>query len=225
MLSISISTTPPEDGGGIETIVVAAIAAAHRRALDRRDSLCRSSAVMTPPAACTAAAIFSGDRRRRRTPAARRWRLLRACRRDRAAPARSPGPKRRAVGLEEDLRRGRPARQPRLRARQRVGDIVGDRDALARERDRGRDQVGQREFAGAVFLVRQREAGDGARHADGERRVRAISADRRCLRRRGTTWRWSRCGRGLAIVDRRVARRSARWITMKPPPPILPARG
>ena len=38
-------------------------------------------------------------------------------------------------------------------------------------RNRRRDQIGQREMAGAVFLFGERKTGDGARHADGERGV------------------------------------------------------
>ena len=76
-----------------------------------------------------------------------------------------------AVGFQKDLRRSRPARDPRLRERQRVGELVIDRDALAREPDRGRDQLGKREFARTVFLVREREPRDRARNADAERRI------------------------------------------------------
>ena len=76
---------------------------------------------------------------------------------------------RRAVGMQENLHRRRPAPEPRLHAGQRIGDIVGDRDAVARHRDRRRDQLGKREMSGAVFLLGERQAGDGARHADGKR--------------------------------------------------------
>src|SRR5947209_2502336 len=75
-----------------------------------------------------------------------------------------------AVG-EEDLGRGGPARQARLRARQRVRNVVLDRNAVARQRDRRRDQLGEREFARAVFRVREREPRDRAGDADGERGV------------------------------------------------------
>ena len=54
------------------------------------------------------------------------------------------------------------------RLRQRVGEIVFHGEALLGEADRRRDQVGERELARAVFFVRQREAGDGAGHADGK---------------------------------------------------------
>src|SRR5262249_2896749 len=75
-----------------------------------------------------------------------------------------------AVG-EEDLRRGGPACQARLRPRQRIRDVVLDRNALARERDGRRDQWGERELARAVFRVREREPRDRAGNADGERGV------------------------------------------------------
>ena len=46
-------------------------------------------------------------------------------------------------------------------------EFVGlDRYAVASQRDGGRQQLRQREFARAVFLMRQREPRDRARHAD-----------------------------------------------------------
>ena len=76
---------------------------------------------------------------------------------------------RRAVALQKDLRGRRPAREPQLRARQRVGKLVIDLEPFAREPDGGRDQLRERELAGAVFLVRQRQSRDRAGHADAER--------------------------------------------------------
>ena len=99
-------------------------------------------------------------------------------------------------------------------------------NALARERDRRRDQFGEREFARAVALMRQRKSRDRAGHADGERRSRAISAGRLRPSRRGTCRAVVAAGARLAIVDRdSCPSRAPRWTTMKPPPPILPARG
>ena len=132
----------------------------------------------------------------------------------------------RAVGLEEQLRGRRPARHPRDRRAAGVLELVADLVAVARQIDRRRDQLRQLEFAGAVFLQRQRQPGDGARHADGEallarlRRIGlALGVEEGLARGRGR--------RGLAVVDGDVLRlpRLARWITMKPPPPMLPARG
>ena len=48
---------------------------------------------------------------------------------------------RRAVGAGKDLRRIRPARQPAIHVRQRVGDVVGDDEAVARQLDRGLEQI------------------------------------------------------------------------------------
>ena len=108
---------------------------------------------------------------------------------------------RRAVAFEKNLRRRRPAREPRLRARQRIGEIVLDREALARQRDRGRDQLRERELARAVLLMRERQPRDRAGHADAERRIArllrigfALLVEEHVARHRG--------GRGLAIVDR-----------------------
>ena len=91
-------------------------------------------------------------------------------------------------------------REPRQNIGLLVGNIVVERDAVARHGDRGRDQIGEREMAGAVFLLGQRQARHRAGHADGERRrarllrigvalvvEEALGVDRR--------------RRGLAIVD------------------------
>ena len=112
-------------------------------------------------------------------------------------------PQRRAVGAGKYLRRGRPARQPPRNAGQRVGHVVGDDKTVARQLDGRLEQVRQREVAGAVFLQRQRQARDGAGHADAERGIArlgdiglAVGAEEHVARRRGR--------RGLAIVDRDV---------------------
>ena len=135
-----------------------------------------------------------------RTRAGRARDRLRARPRDRPAQAVA-ALQRRAVGLQEDFRRRRPARQPRLRARQRVGEIVLDRETVAREPDRRRDQLRERELARAVFLVRERKPRDRAGHADAERRVArlariglALLVEEHVARHRGR--------RGLAVVDR-----------------------
>ena len=49
--------------------------------------------------------------------------------------------------LAEDGQRANNARAPR----QRVGEVAVDREAVARKRDRGRNELRQRELAGAVF--------------------------------------------------------------------------
>ena len=84
--------------------------------------------------------------------------------------------------------------------RQRIGDIVVDNEALARERDRRRDQIREGEFARAIFAPGELEAGDGSRHADRqagiarlERIGLAVGVEKHVLGRRG--------GRGFAIVD------------------------
>ena len=87
---------------------------------------------------------------------------------------------RRRRPLREDRRRRRPARQP-LAARAAASRRCRPRpESPARQSDRRRDQLGERELAGAVFLLRQREARDRAGHADGKRRYRATLPDRDC---------------------------------------------
>ena len=100
---------------------------------------------MMPPAACTAAAMLLGDRRLRRTRAGRRARSPPACRRDRAAPACRRAPSALPSGLRKIFAEDGQRASRALRARQRIGDVVLDRNAVARERDRGRDQLGERE--------------------------------------------------------------------------------
>ena len=106
-----------------------------------------------------------------------------------------------AVGPEKDARRRRMAGERLGGEGQRVGDVVVDGEALTRERDRGRDQVGERELARAVFAPGELEAGDGPRHADREARIArleriglAVGVEEHVLGRRR--------GRGLAVVDR-----------------------
>src|SRR5262249_31910939 len=77
----------------------------------------------------------------------------------------------RPAGGEEELRGGGPAREGRWRPRQRIGDVVLDGNAVARQRDRRRDQLGEREFARAIFRVRERQPRDRAGNSDGERGV------------------------------------------------------
>ena len=106
-----------------------------------------------------------------------------------------------AVGLQIDARRRRMAGKRLRRQRQRIGDVVVDGEALPRERDRRRDQVGEGEFARAVFAPGKLEAGDGSRHADREPGIArleriglAIGVEEHVLGRRRR--------RGLAVVDR-----------------------
>ncbi len=106
-----------------------------------------------------------------------------------------------AVGPQIDARgRGMAGERPGGE-RQRIGDVVVDGEALTRERDRGRDQVGEGEFARAVFAPREFEAGDRSGHADREPGIArleriglAVGVEEHVLGRRR--------GRGLAIVDR-----------------------
>ena len=94
-------------------------------------------------------------------------------------------------------------REPRQNIGLFIGNVVVERDAVARHGDCGRDEIGKREMAGAIFLLGQRQARHRARHANAERRrarllrvgvalivEKALGIDRR--------------RRGLAIVDRRV---------------------
>ncbi len=113
------------------------------------------------------------------------------------------GRHRAAVGFEENLRRRGPARQPRVLVGQRLRPVVGEGEAVARHRNRRRDQIGQRETAGAVFVLGQREAGDGAGHADGKRgiaRFLRIGIALRIEKAFGV----DAARRGFAIIDRGV---------------------
>ena len=56
----------------------------------------------------------------------------------------------------------------RLRRDEGIGEVAVDGEAVARKCDRGRDQLRQRELAGAVFAVRERKPGHRAGHADAE---------------------------------------------------------
>ena len=85
--------------------------------------------------------------------------------------------------------------------RQRVGDVLVDGEALTRERDGGRDEVGEGELARPVFAPRELEASDGSGHADREPGIArleriglAVGVEEHVLGRRGR--------RGLAVVDR-----------------------
>ncbi len=94
-------------------------------------------------------------------------------------------------------------REPRQNIGLFIGNVVVERDAVARHGDRGRDQIGKREMAGAVFLLGQRQARHRARHANGERRrarLLRIGVALRVEKALGI----DRRRRGLAIVDRRI---------------------
>ena len=190
---------PPDEGGGIETTVIAAIGPADRLALDgaiigevvdrhsparridRLDDLLRHRPGVE------ARSALGGDRLERRGEIVER---------DVIAGLRDA-----AVGPQIDARRRRVAGKRLRRQRQGIGDVVVDGEALPRERDRRRDQVGEREFARAVFAPGELEAGDGSRHADRkpgiarlERIGLAVGVEEHVLGRRRR--------RGLAIVDR-----------------------
>ena len=179
--------------------VVAAIAAAHRRA-DHR--LIGFEIVQRHDAAGVAnrrRPVFPrpGPRKIRAVPARR---SPTASRPDRSAPAC----RLRAATCRRRGKRSlpRPASAPAAAAMPGSvsAHVVGDDKAVARQLDRRLEQIRQREFAGAVFLQRQRQPGDGAGHADAERGVArfrdiglAVGAEEHVARRRGR--------RGLAIVD------------------------
>src|SRR5262249_58197072 len=73
------------------------------------------------------------------------------------------------------FRRRGPAREPRLRRRKRVGQVALDHDAVARGRERRGDELRQREFARAVTLERECQAGDRAGYADAEAGVARLA--------------------------------------------------
>ena len=119
--------------------VVAAIVAAHRRAARSRGKFARSSAVMTPPRCLHGGDDLLGDRPLVEGARSVRARSPRATRRDRSAPAGRRGRARRRRVCRKIFARRGPAREPRLRARQRIGEIVLDRRcprAQARSRAR-----------------------------------------------------------------------------------------
>ena len=74
-----------------------------------------------------------------------------------------------AVRFQEDLRRARVALPVAIQPLERIVQVPADRHAVPREVDRGLQQVlpGQ----GAQAPVRELQAGDGPRHADGENAV------------------------------------------------------
>ena len=102
--------------------------------------------------------------------------------------------------MQKDRRARRPVREPFLRFCERVSEILVNDDAVARQRNSRRDQIGKAEFARAIMFERIREPGDRARHADAEPAVArfgrhriAMLVEKHSLRRVGR--------RRLAIVD------------------------
>ena len=165
------------------------------------------------------AALVKGTR-------ARLARSLRAYAARSRCTSRSPRFECAAVRPQEDRARRGIAPQPRCCRGKRIGEIVLDRDAVARQRDRRRDQFGERELCPSR-IAHARSASPatvpGTPTASPliARFLRvgvALRVEKHVRRRRRR--------RGLAIVDARWSSSScARWISMKPPPPRLPARG
>ena len=156
-----------------------------------------------PPAARTAAAMRSAMRPvvERARALVRRW--LAACRRDRTAAAarlRCSGasPLRKIVAVDGQ----RASRSARCGSESARSSSTGK--PLLRQLDRRREQVGERELARAVFLMRQRQPRHGAGHADGEPGVARLLRVGIALARRGTCRRGGG-RRGLAVVDGGVA--------------------
>ena len=181
--------------------VIAAIGAAHRRALDdaigleivgghdaagglhRSGDLLRNLAFVK----CLRTVLRDGEQRVGKVglyePVARRERA--------------------AVAFEKNLRRRRPARQAGPVDGQRIRGVVGHCDAVARQRDRRHDQIGQREFSRAVFLLGVGEPGDGSGNADGERGLARFLRIGIALRvEEGPAV--DRRRRDFAIIDRRI---------------------
>ncbi len=108
-----------------------------------------------------------------------------------------------AVRFDKNLDRCRPARQPRQHIGQRIRGVVADRDAVARQRDRRRNQFGEAEFSRTIFLFGQGQARNGARHADRKRgfaRPARIGIAGIVQKAFGV----DAARRGLAIIDGRV---------------------
>ncbi len=182
--------------------VVAAVAAAHDRALDRL-------VILQIVRRHDAAGFFHrvGDPRGDRAlvegaRAALGNRLQRVGEIELDQPV--AGVQRLAAVLEQNARRRRPAPQPLGRLRQRIGGIVFDRKALLCQAYGRCDQIGERQFAGTVLLLRQCKASNGSRHADGKPGIARL---RRIGLAFGVEEHGRRGGRrrGLAIVDGGVA--------------------
>ena len=112
-------------------------------------------------------------------------------------------PERLAVAAQKNLRGGGPAREHRLRVRQRVGEIVVDQDAVARHHDGRRDQVAELEFPRAILLMRQRQARHSAGHADRGAELAQLFHVGLAALVEISVW-LGRGRRGLAIVDRKL---------------------
>ena len=222
--------------------VVAAIGAAQHRALDRL--------VVLQVVAWSSARRLRAPRRKscprpglRRTRAGLAWRWRRSVLARSVCTSSVPRAISEPSGLQEQLRGRRPARHPRDRRAAGVLELVADLVAVARQLDRRRDQLRQLEFAGAVFLQRERQARDGARHADAEALIARFRRIGVALARRGRSRAWSpparsrdsrwRCRAGprlpgemdhheaAAADDCRRADRSPPWRS-RPRPPHRP---
>ena len=114
------------------------------------------------------------------------------------------GLERRTVGAQEDLRRFGIAFEARRESLENVGVGAAENEAVARQRDRRRHDLGAAHRA--VFLERRVEAENRARRGDGAPAVEARALDRRAggveIHRLGRRRR-----RGFAEVDEHVAMR------------------
>ena len=86
---------------------------------------------------------------------------------------------------------------------QRVGHVVRDRQAFARELDRGRQQLREAEPAGAVARMREREPRDRAGHADAERGIAGLARVGVRRSRQGKCRAWSPPARSRDSRSRR----------------------
>ena len=209
----------------------------HRHDANSRDS-CRAAPAARPPCSSSGRRWSSARRPRaprrkscrrpalRRTRAGRVWRSPQACRRDRTEPAacRARSASRRASGTVSRSTASAPSarstsgRCPRTRRR--------PCSRCAPARSPARSVATSLNLPEPYFCSAMRQPGDGARHADGEARGRATSPDRPRPARRGRCPSWSRPARSRGSRWRCPALAAcARWISMKPPPPMLPARG
>ena len=179
--------------------VVAAIGAAHRRAAPLRGSLFKSSSSHAAAGGAHGGDDLLGDR------AAIECR--RAVARDRPQGGGQIVLHQRVAGAQAPSRRlsekflPKTASAPTAAARAAASRRCRPRPECRRgELDRRRDQLRERELAGAVACVRQRQPGHGAGHADRQAGIArflrigfAVGVEEDVARGRGR--------RGLAIVD------------------------
>ena len=175
--------------------VVAAIAAAHHRPLDGAVVL-QVVAGHQPAGVAHRGGDLVGDRSFVEGARAVAARSRPAWRRDRTAPGGRPRASSAPSRLEENLRRRGPARQPRAA----MSGSESAMSSLDRKPSRASSIAGAISCASVnlpepYFSMRQRQARDGAGHADGEAVLARLRRIGLALARRETSRAWSRPAR------------------------------